>query len=446
MFYAPRGQRFAPWGCRFIRTMPAPKGLPVLGTTLSLMMAGSTPKLHRYIDARHRQLGSIFKENIGPVACVFIADPVDMRLVFAKEGKYPQHLLPEAWTVYNQQHNVSRGLFFMDGVEWLHFRRILNSVLLKGDQKWLQQCCEPPISRLLAQICASPDKPPIRQLLYNWSLEVIVSVLIGPDQYCQSRNNLADQIGLLASSVHSVFETSAKMALIPSSLAAKCRLPRWKKFEAAATTALRAATALVESLESNEGLLGRLQDQMTANELAKIVTDLILAAGDTTAFSMEWLLYLVAKHPEVQSRLRTEPTESPYLKNTVKEALRLYPVAPFLTRILSEDIQIKGFDIPAGTVLILSIFTSGRDSASFPEPQRFDPDRWADGRVLRSASLPFAMGARSCIGRKLAEYQLQTTLAQLVSRFQVEALNEVEMVLRMVAVPSEEVKFRFLAV
>ncbi|ERL87956.1 hypothetical protein D910_05344 [Dendroctonus ponderosae] len=384
------------------------------------MMAGSSPKLHRYIDARHRQLGSIFKENIGPVACVFIADPADMRLVFAKEGKYPQHLLPEAWTVYNQLHNASRGLFFMDGVEWLHFRRILNPALLKGDQQWLQQCCEPPIARLVAQICASPDKPPIRQLLYHWSLEVIVSVLIGPDQYCQSRRRLEDQIGLLASSVHSVFETSAKMALISSSLAAKWRLPR---------------------------LLKEFTD--CANEICvdmKIVTDLILAAGDTTAFSMEWLLYLVAKHPEVQSRLRTEPTESPYLKNTVKEALRLYPVAPFLTRILSEDIQIKGFDIPAGTVLILSIFTSGRDSESFPEPQRFDPERWAEGRALRAASLPFAMGSRSCIGRKLAEYQLQTTLAQLVSRFQVEALNEVQMVLKMVAVPSAEVKFRFMAI
>lgn len=149
---------------------------------------------------------------------------------------------------------------------------------------------------------------------------------------------------------------------------------------------------------------------MTVNELAKIVADLILAAGDTTAFSMEWLLYLVAKHPEVQSRLKAEPPEasllpdqvdcqpsslqSAYLRNTVKEGLRLYPVAPFLTRILSEDIRIKGFDIPAGTVLILSIFTSGRDPASFPDPHRFDPERWADGRARRSASLPFAMGAR----------------------------------------------------
>nr|ALD15933.1 cytochrome P450 [Dendroctonus armandi] len=394
MFYAPRGQRFAHWSCRFIRTMPAPKGLPVFGTTLSLMMAGSSPKLHRYIDARHHQLGPIFQESIGPVPCVFVADPADMRLVFAKEGKYPRHLLPEAWTVYNQLHNVSRGLFFMDGVEWLHFRRLLNPVLLKGDQEWLRQSCGPPVERLLAQICAAPDKPPIRQLLYYWSLEVIVSVLIGSEQYCLWRSRLADQIGLLASCVHEVFETSAKMTLIPAGLASKCRLPRWKRFEGAATTALKAATDLVETLESNQGLLGRVQGQMTVNELAKIVADLILAAGDTTAFSMEWLLYLVAKHPEVQSRLKAEPPESAYLRNTVKEGLRLYPVAPFLTRILSEDIRIKGFDIPAGTVLILSIFTSGRDPASFPDPHRFDPERWADGRARRSASLPFAMGAR----------------------------------------------------
>lgn len=58
--------------------------------------------------------------------------------------------------------------------------------------------------------------------------------------------------------------------------------------------------------QTDDGLLGKLKGQMTANELAKIVTDLVLAAGDTTAYSMEWLLYLVGKHPEVQRKLREE--------------------------------------------------------------------------------------------------------------------------------------------
>lgn len=86
------------------------------------------------------------------------------------------------------------------------------------------------------------------------------------------------------------------------------------------------------------------------------------------------------------------------MKNVVKEVLRLYPVAPFLTRILPEPVILRGYKIPAGTVLILSIFTTGRDENNFKSPLVFDPDRWArseiQSSIVQSAALPFAIGAR----------------------------------------------------
>lgn len=71
----------------FIEFIDSFLGLPFIGTTLSQIMAGSYPKLHRYIDKRHKRLGPVFKESIGPVPCVFVSDPEAMRLVFANEGK-----------------------------------------------------------------------------------------------------------------------------------------------------------------------------------------------------------------------------------------------------------------------------------------------------------------------------------------------------------------------
>lgn len=73
--------------------VPSPKGLPIIGTTLSLIISGSTPKLHWYVDKRHKELGSIYKENIGPVKAVFLSDPVDMRAVFAQEGKHNKKIM-----------------------------------------------------------------------------------------------------------------------------------------------------------------------------------------------------------------------------------------------------------------------------------------------------------------------------------------------------------------
>lgn len=95
------------------RDIPSPKRLPVFGTTLDLIAAGSAPKLHLYVDRRHEELGPIFRESIGPIDAVFVADPLDMRAVFNREGKYPQHVLPDAWVLYNKLFGCSRGLFFM---------------------------------------------------------------------------------------------------------------------------------------------------------------------------------------------------------------------------------------------------------------------------------------------------------------------------------------------
>ena len=93
--------------------IPSPRTLPIIGTTADLIAAGGAPKLHEYVDARHRQLGPIYRENIGPVKSVLVADPNDMRRVFSLEGKYPKHLLPAPWVVYNKIYGCKRGLFFM---------------------------------------------------------------------------------------------------------------------------------------------------------------------------------------------------------------------------------------------------------------------------------------------------------------------------------------------
>ena len=93
--------------------IPSPRTLPIIRTTADLIAAGGAPKLHEYVDARHRQLGPIYRENIGPVKSVLVADPNDMRRVFSLEGKYPKHLLPAPWVVYNKIYGCKRGLFFM---------------------------------------------------------------------------------------------------------------------------------------------------------------------------------------------------------------------------------------------------------------------------------------------------------------------------------------------
>ena len=131
--------------------------------------------------------------------------------------------------------------------------------------------------------------------------------------------------------------------------------------------------------------------------------------------------------------------QSSMLKGCIKEALRLYPVATFLTRILPEDSVIGNFKIPAKvelvistgrsikklffqkTLVLLSLYSSGRNEKYFSNPSAFNPERWDrilakhDSNLVKDpfASLPFGHGKRACIGRRLAEAQMYTLLGKV---------------------------------
>lgn len=93
--------------------IPTPKRLPLVGTTFDLLAAGGAPFLHKYCDSRHKSLGRLYREKIGDLDCVFIADASLMQRVYSNEGQYPVHSVPEPWTIFNDLKGIQRGLFFM---------------------------------------------------------------------------------------------------------------------------------------------------------------------------------------------------------------------------------------------------------------------------------------------------------------------------------------------
>ncbi|KAJ8934197.1 hypothetical protein NQ314_013514 [Rhamnusium bicolor] len=125
------------------------------------------------------------------------------------DGKYPFHIKPEPWLIYNEKHNYTRGLFFMDGEEWLHFRRIMNKLLLKGDLSWIENSCDVAsdliLSRVMPYSKSNSEFPNLESELYKWSMDVIVSILLGANIYSQSHKVLEPLVEKLASTVHLIF-------------------------------------------------------------------------------------------------------------------------------------------------------------------------------------------------------------------------------------------------
>jgi len=166
---------------------------------------------------------------------------------------------------------------------------------------------------------------------------------------------------------------------------------------------------------------------------------LFLAGHDTTAASLTWSWYLLATHPEVDGRLRREveevlgdrdPIEGDcsqlvYTGMVLDEALRLYPPVGRIGRRPIGDYEIGGHRIPGGAAVFVSPFVTQRDPRWWPDPDRFDPERWtAEARSRRPqyAAFPFGTGPRSCIGGHLARTIGILVIATIARRWRMVSL------------------------
>jgi cytochrome P450 len=173
---------------------------------------------------------------------------------------------------------------------------------------------------------------------------------------------------------------------------------------------------------------------MTDRQLRDEAMTLFMAGHETTANTLAWTWYLLAQHPDVESRLHAEldsvlagraPTfddlpRLPYADQVITEALRIYPTVWLIGREAIEPCTIGGYPIPVGMTVYMSQWVVHRDRRFFDEPHVFRPERWADGlakRLPRYAYFPFGGGPRICIGNSFALMESVLLLATIARRF-----------------------------
>lgn len=173
---------------------------------------------------------------------------------------------------------------------------------------------------------------------------------------------------------------------------------------------------LQQLLEARDESGKPLRDEAIISELLTI-----FAAGhETTANALTWALYLLATHPAAQQTLRDELTTSAsYLQAVIKETLRLYPTIPHAPRVSLDAVTLGGFDLPKDTRVFVSIYRIHRNANVWRAPDRFNPERFLSGAPPRDY-LPYGLGERSCIGRHLAQLQLERVLTILIRHYHFE--------------------------
>ncbi|KAG0430370.1 hypothetical protein HPB47_022749 [Ixodes persulcatus] len=176
---------------------------------------------------------------------------------------------------------------------------------------------------------------------------------------------------------------------------------------------------------------------LSSEEVIMNSTILFVGGFDTSATTLCFITYALGKYPDVQEKVRQEVNEVlneggsldyetvtkklKYVIQVINEALRMWPPGlTFTTRQAKEDFEYQGIKYKAGTCIMSPVAVIHMDERFFPDPTKFDPDRFSEeneGSIPKLAFQPFGMGPRNCLGLRLAYLDLAYTVARMAQNF-----------------------------
>ncbi|XP_063920301.1 probable cytochrome P450 4aa1 isoform X1 [Zophobas morio] len=177
-------------------------------------------------------------------------------------------------------------------------------------------------------------------------------------------------------------------------------------------------------------------EEFTEEDIINEACTFMLAGQDSIGAALTFSLYFLALHQDVQDRVMDELKsilkganrpitfedvgEMKYLEQCIKETLRLCPSVPIIARVLTEDLSLGKYVLPAGANVLVAPFATHRLPHVFPDPLKFNPDRFSTenkSQIHPYAYIPFSAGPRNCIGYKFALIELKTVISQILTKY-----------------------------
>ncbi|KAJ8305530.1 hypothetical protein KUTeg_016075 [Tegillarca granosa] len=371
--------------------IPGPTGLPVVGTLFQYLKKNGLKfnKMFEVYRQRSLEFGPIYKEKIATISSVVISDPEEYSKVIRAEGKFPNRREMEPMAYYRQKKGITLGLV---NASVVHKKMLkLKEVMNYCDS--MDEVGNDFVKHIYDLRSADNEVDGLEKELFKWAMESIGTFLF------------EERIGCFGS-----------------------------------PTPERAQT-FIDNLQDNVLASGRSFVEKKLKELKgnEINDD--------------------AKNPKIQEKLyqetkrvlpNNEPitpeklTELTYIKAVLKETFRVYPITFATSRFVENDLEVGGYNIPAGTHVQANLYGMFRDPKLFPDPREFKPERWLKGNMSSNikalSNLIWGHGARMCIGNF---YNLQILV--IVQNFKLEYHHEdIEPVLNTVMTPDRPLKISFV--
>ncbi|KAL0829255.1 hypothetical protein ABMA28_004075 [Loxostege sticticalis] len=485
--------------------VPGPKTLKYLsnvrqylsqvGTQLTAGILTIGLNIGTYINNRKpiKSLSVLFDEY-GPVVrfvspmggdIVLLNHPDHIQKVYTMEGDSPVRSTLDSLEKYRLEHrnHVFSGIYSVQGQEWARQRTTVASPLhdaISLHIHGLNDVCENFVQKIYNMRNHQDEVPKdLFKEIHKWAFDCIGLIVFSKKftmldteliySQCDmswlyhSLEKATDAIIKCESGMHlwKLFTTPAWYSLVKNCDSLDNLIGK-HVMEAEQSISFTRKNENAPSQHSliNAMLLG--EERMNAEDISTVIMDMLLIGVNTITSSMAFLLYHLSKYQRAQKLLYEEvgnmqidledmkniKEKTPYLQACIKENLRLVPPIPVLSRILPKNIILDRYNIPRGTLIIMSTQEAALKESNFEDATAFKPERWlsTDAKDYHAfASIPFGYGARKCLGQNIAETMLTLMTIRLVQKYKLEYhYGDIEPTKTFIAKPNRALKIRFI--
>ncbi|HET7322954.1 MAG TPA: cytochrome P450 [Halococcus sp.] len=413
-------------------TVPGPSGVAMLGRLRRLLTEDTASLL---LDTR-RRYGPIVELSLpGENNAYLFSDPEYIQQVLeSNQGNYRKS------DVYHNElaRIFGQGLLTSEGERWMRQHRLIRPMFRSDTVRSFAELVVEETDAMV-QRWAERDEP--IELLRE--MERVTLLIIGKAMFSTDMETHANDIAASLRVMRRSFQR--RTSVLPT-------IPEWvpTPHNRRASAALEELNGIVYDLiEERRGETDKYDDLLSAlmaardekgermadEQLRDELMTFLLAGHETTAAALTWTWYLLARNPEIHEELHKRVSgasagafsldgDGPsYVTQCVQEAMRIYPPVPVFSRKAIAGDVIGGYEIPAGSELIMSQYVVHRDPELWSTPTAFRPERFAAGTEMerpRYSYFPFGGGARMCIGRQFALMEAQLVLSRAVARYRLD--------------------------
>ena len=430
---------------------PGPRGLPVFGSLLEIRNDA-----HLAIDRLVKRYGDICLLRFGSVPTVIISEPALLHDAFGKT-ELADRWVSEIMDILSGQKDLVLAPY---GEHWRQMQRFANRELLsaRNIDTVRERYTERVVDGLVARMADAGSRGELvypKQLTMQSNSNLMFRALFGREEdespeFLEQRDRLLSYITWLFASATAtnLVDYIPWLRFLPNNGAKEAT--RQAQVSSEVITALVEAARLRPGLDLStptclvEVMLAREDAGDISSAMTKdLCADMIIAGTDTSAQTVNWFLLLLANRPEVQARVHEEldrvvgrnavptvedRTRLPYTFACLAESMRYRTIGPLgLPHRASEDTEVGGYRIPAGTQVLGNIYSIHHDPRYWDSPNEFMPERFLpqeDGSMSPAltspAYLPFGTGHRRCPGRRFAETTVWLHVTRMMHRLRLE--------------------------